>query len=111
MTCYACRRDPAGHPGNPYSAYCTGCQPHGVHLLSVAFSGCSRCHLVFGTLESFESHRAGGCASPLAMGLIQDRYGIWQTPGGMASRERTRQMMTGINARGRDGRSGRRQAP
>jgi hypothetical protein len=94
-TCYTCRAVPAGHPDNPYSAYCAGCQPREDAPPGRSQSGCSRCRQVFGTLASFTGHLvhdAGSavvlaCAPPRVLGLVPDQHGTWQTPEGLAKRE------------------------
>jgi hypothetical protein len=59
---------------------------------------CGSCHVTFGTLGLFDTHRWGAvdarrCRipgyphSPLAS-LVRDPSGIWQTPEGLASNQR-----------------------
>ena len=104
--CFICRDNPAGSPGElRYSAYCPGCRPARVPEPEYAFYGCGACCCMFGTLASFDEHQAVRCDCqpvitcrvPAALGLIRDDHGVWQTPGGLAARERKRQTMAGWN--------------
>jgi hypothetical protein len=58
--------------------------------------GCSPCGETFGTLTLFDGHQdvdrkrrpVVRCADPRDLGLVQDGHGVWQTPEGLAARER-----------------------
>ena len=112
--CYACRAAPAGFPANPYSAYCAGCQPCSAVAPAAAYSECGRCQVLFGSLASFEDHLVRdpgspvirGCTPPRVLGLVQDGSGTWQTPEGLARRERTRAMTAQWNRERREARHG-----
>lgn len=44
---------------------------------SQAHCGC--CHVTFGGVRGFDSHRRGGeCSTPESIGLLADRNGVWR---------------------------------
>jgi hypothetical protein len=66
---------------------------------------CHTCHQTFGTLSLFDAHQdwAAGwaslsCRPPVALGLVQDHNGTWQTPQGLQRRQQDRLRLV---ARGR----------
>jgi hypothetical protein len=60
-------------------------------------NGCAACGHQFGSLAQFDAHqavdysqrRAVTCTEPSILGLVRDVNGVWQTPEGLANRERT----------------------
>ena len=59
-------------------------------------NGCAACGHQFGSLQQFDAHqdvdytrpKAVVCRAPSALGLVPDVNGVWQTPAGLANRER-----------------------
>jgi hypothetical protein len=59
-------------------------------------NGCAACGHQFGSVGMFDAHqdvdytqpRAVTCREPFTLGLVQDVNGVWQTPEGLANRER-----------------------
>lgn len=63
--------------------------------------GCAPCANEFGTLTLFDQHQEKdysrrpvvACKDPASIGLVQDHRGVWQTPEGLASRERAAEQL------------------
>lgn len=61
--------------------------------------GCGRCRREFGNLTIFDLHHDVDygrrppveCKDPADLGLVKDKHDVWQTPEGLAARERATQ--------------------
>jgi hypothetical protein len=102
--CYTCGVNLAGNAvGGPSSAFCSSCQPRDQRPVIGSAWMCAVCGVNFGTLRGFDAHqavdysapRAVTCLDPAALGLIRDDRGVFQTPAGLARRERSRGLVPG----------------